>query len=1602
TGGTADYQYFEGSLASLAGQSSVWLRFRFASDGSGQLEGIAIDNISVTDMPAPVKSRELLSFKVFNDGVLVAEVTEPTYQYGTNGEVLVDGQTYLAEVATVYTTGQSDKASYTWTYIACDNFDAPENFTATQVEGTTDVAISWTMPVDRVIDAVDFARITRDGEVIAEVEGTSYLDEDLDFATYTYCITFVYESGAETCPATVCETVEVVGGGMVNGNVKEAAYLGGANIEGAEVVLTNTTNNTITFTFTTNAAGNYAGEVLAGTYDYAVNAEGYVSAALEDVLVAQTATVTHNFELMEYPYAVGNIIATELTDNAVQINWSGNGGGGGTTEDFFEGFEAGTLPTDWVIYNVDGDGFNWENTATTYTTFDAHTGLYCMTSASYVNGVGALTPNNWLVSPALAVTGDSELRFWVDGQDPAYAAEQYYVKVSATGNAVADFTTTIHTAVSPATWGEVVVDLSAFAGQTIYIAFQHANVTDMYFLKLDDVTVTSTTTRAAFTASVAAGVSTALPFKTAGMTESMIQTTAAAYAQANANRELVGYSVYRTTCATGDLQLLGFTLDMQFTDNTWGAAEAGVYKWGVVAEYDMNNAEVAFSNCLDKDMVTQVSVAVTTNSLDSPVETEVSFTNTSEPDLALVYEVELDETGVYAWDEFRKGTYDIYVEKAGFAPIAISAYVIDGPEAFVWILEELLVPVADLYVTPNGYATWRQGGIVPFENFAENFDAGIPETWTIVDGGSTADTWYMETPAGNPQTAGASVDGTPFAYVDSDEAGIGSSMDEMLTSPAIDASNADMLYLHFDQYYNNLASTEYAKVEVFNGTEWITVLNQTTDAGSWAVADHKVIDVTEYINDAFQVRFHYFSPGWNWFWAIDNIAVTQESEMDSRSFQNYKVWLDGVFVTDTENTFHQYDVETLVPGQEYFSEVAAVYTNGMSAKMSYTWTYIPCDQYAGPQQFDGEVIDETDVLLTWSDILPLELVQITQNPGAPANGYFQQYGYGYGVAYDMSAYPDALVNSIDFHHASWGTTGTWNYKIHVYNWDTKTLIGTYGPFQTTGNDTWEMGVELPNVSTGGASIVAILMEPLSNSSTDAYPDMSSDDAANPQGSIFGSLSDVNAIGSSAIGNFLMEAYIYTANAAVRATPVTFELVQAPAATPRIQNNNVLTDNLTIKQDVNRNSRDEDAFVGANIYRDGMLIAEMLTDTSYLDAAVEPGVYNYCITYVYESGASSCPDANCIEVSLTEECVAPIDLTAVLAADPAKVILTWNSFAGVWMHYGDLVYVDAIGLTDFSPITVAIQWDPADLADYDGRAFSKMKLYYGTGSIGDVMVQVWEGTTLVMEEAVTTPIVGESWNEIEFTEPVVIDATKSYRIGYTTSNYDGFPAGAQNYANDLNSDLVLLDGVWDNLSNYLPYSWMIETFIGQAPAGAFNAPVESTIISKATSANLVSSPVAVNTNRSDVGRSADRAFLGYNVYREGTQVNSELVLENTYLDIPGTPGNYCYTVTAVYSLCGESDPSNEACVDVLVGVNDQDLANNRIYPNPSNSIVNIELSSNISQVVVYNYVGQVVFEQNVTKSETIQLNVRNYESGAYLVKFVTTAGESFTKKVVVTK
>ncbi|MDD4372438.1 MAG: choice-of-anchor J domain-containing protein [Bacteroidales bacterium] len=969
------------------------VRFHY-DDGGNWAYYWALDNISITNVAPPTRSFE--AYKVFLDGTLLGEVSEEEYQHGGFGEPLVDGETYTTGVAAVFTTGQSATAEFTWLYVACDNYDAPTTFTAEQVIGTLDVALNWTNVDAAALDTISALRIYRNGEEYVELDFTAgavdtYLDEELEFGTYNYCLTYIYDSGAETCVDGVCsEDVVITGGGYVNGTV--TAFDGGAAIEGATITFA---NDDYSFDFTTDVAGVYTGEVVEGTYTVTASASTFESQTIEGVAVAFGETVTNDFALLEFPYPVSSVIATEINDNSVLVDWSAQA----------------PVVEEWLIYDDDVQQFGgigaeaadysliWASKfepalLTEYGTgYVTKIAVYQMASVGdYLTEVRVMSGDGMNVLYAQDVTGTMVADSWniveLDEAVPFDNTENLWIGmyVERPGDV---FNEPMAGSLNSS---QNLSDFFAYNGGAWTTAFDEYGLTNLAWMLRGFVT-----TSAGREVALGQGDFTTIGHKDYSTVKSVSSGKGMIPAiKANAkfpvyahetSRELQGYNVYRTTCETGDLEFLGFTLDEQFTDNTWGGVEAGVYKWGVVAQYDNNESEVAFSNCLDKDMITTVSVTVTTNSGDSPEETDVMFTNISEPDLELVYEVELDETGFYAWDEFRKGVYDIYAEKNGFAPIELLGYVIDGPEAFEWLLTELLLPVADLYVTPTAFATWRSGGEIPFEPFMENFNEGLPETWTVIDGGNTSDTWYNETPAGNPQSAGSSLDGTPFMFADSDGAGSGSTMDEQLISPVINTENADELYVMFDYLYINLSTTEHFSVDVFDGDDWVEVFFSQTDSGAWPwdVATTETIDVTEYANEMFQVRFNYFSPGWNWYVAVDNVVVTDVTDRYAgRELQYYKVWLDGNFIADTENTYYQYDVTELVEGQEYFSEVAAVYSNGMSEKMNYTWIYYGCENYPGPENLEGEV-DGQEVTLTWGGSTP---------PPPPGDDFFEDFEAG--------------------------------------------------------------------------------------------------------------------------------------------------------------------------------------------------------------------------------------------------------------------------------------------------------------------------------------------------------------------------------------------------------------------------------------------------------------------------------------------------------------------------------------------------------------------------------------------------------------------------------
>jgi len=170
---------------------------------------------------------------------------------------------------------------------------------------------------------------------------------------------------------------------------------------------------------------------------------------------------------------------------------------------------------------------------------------------------------------------------------------------------------------------------------------------------------------------------------------------------------------------------------------------------------------------------------------------------------------------------------------------------------------------------------------------------------------------------------------------------------------------------------------------------------------------------------------------------------------------------------------------------------------------------------------------------TWDS--PGELHELIQHDGNAVNAYFQAYDNAYGVVYDVSGYTEVTLEMLDFRHSPWGVFGTWNYNLHIVDWDTFTLLSEVTGLQTTGDDTWEEGIDLGSVSASG--LVGVFMEPMGNSAADAYPCLDADDIGPDGLSYNGVLPDYSAFGLSTIGDFLMDLWIMGNQ--------TDELVKAP-------------------------------------------------------------------------------------------------------------------------------------------------------------------------------------------------------------------------------------------------------------------------------------------------------------------------------------------------------------------------------------------------------------------------------------------------------------------------
>jgi len=155
--------------------------------------------------------------------------------------------------------------------------------------------------------------------------------------------------------------------------------------------------------------------------------------------------------------------------------------------------------------------------------------------------------------------------------------------------------------------------------------------------------------------------------------------------------------------------------------------------------------------------------------------------------------------------------------------------------------------------------------------YETHFDTGLPAGWTIVNGGSSSDTWRSDNPKHRTNSNWTGV----FMIVDSDYAGT-ADMNEQLITHSINCAGLTNVKLRFKHYFRRW-STEIGDVDIrVNGGEWQNAaryqgadsngLMEIALSGFQADGDPNV-----------QIRWHYYNANYENYWGIDDVQIVADA-----------------------------------------------------------------------------------------------------------------------------------------------------------------------------------------------------------------------------------------------------------------------------------------------------------------------------------------------------------------------------------------------------------------------------------------------------------------------------------------------------------------------------------------------------------------------------------------------------------------------------------------------------------------------------------------------------------------------------------------------------
>lgn len=220
---------------------------------------------------------------------------------------------------------------------------------------------------------------------------------------------------------------------------------------------------------------------------------------LENIYPDQEGYIFFSYRMVIYKDAqvpVPTDLAVEPGVNSAKVSWTSETSKqnlryrkmvdvSGTNR--FWDFEDQDQVADFTLVDADGDGHGW---TWLNSKVKAHSGEGIMYSMSYDNTTGALTPDNWIITPKVKLGG--QVSFWACSQETSanYANEKFqvYVFEGDEWTAVDEFIAVSDVFTTTVDYQQYTIDLSDYEGYG-YVAIRHFDCTDQFWLNIDDLEI---------------------------------------------------------------------------------------------------------------------------------------------------------------------------------------------------------------------------------------------------------------------------------------------------------------------------------------------------------------------------------------------------------------------------------------------------------------------------------------------------------------------------------------------------------------------------------------------------------------------------------------------------------------------------------------------------------------------------------------------------------------------------------------------------------------------------------------------------------------------------------------------------------------------------------------------------------------------------------------------------------------------------------------------------------------------------------------------------------------------------------------------------------